>query len=103
MTKNEIEEYLESCYPNEGCAVLIDSSFYPIKNISRTPKNSFVLDYEELSTVLDIGDISIIIHSHCDSNALPSKVDLESMKLWDMGWWIYSIIEGKIDEIWKSI
>ena len=103
MNKDKLEEYLESCYPNEGCGVLIDSSFYPIKNISSSPKDSFILDYNELSIALDNGEISIIIHSHCDTDALPSKADLESMKLWNADWWIYSVIEGKIDEIWKSI
>ena len=102
VNKSELETYLVSKYPKEACAVLVKDCYYAIRNISTTPIDSFVLDPVQLSKVLDIGKLEVIIHSHCDTSCTPSDIDIESMQD-SVDWWIYSIIKGNINEIWKKV
>lgn len=77
--KNLIDEmsiHAQSEYPLESCGIITTNfSYIPCKNISPSPKDSFVLDPIALLEYEDI--IWGIVHSHPgDENPLPSEEDI---------------------------
>ena len=102
-----MEKYLELQAKKgfESAAIYIGNIFY-ILGSSRFARDYIIIDYKDLADKLDIAkddDNIIFIHSHLNCSSNPSSIDLEIMELWpDMVWWIYSIYNGEIHEIWKS-
>lgn len=103
VNKSEMEAIFEETYPFEACAVLVGSLFYIIRNSSDNPGSNFLLNRIDLADTMDIGVIKEIIHSHVDSTNDPSPLDIISAKKSNIPWYIYSIIEGKIDGIRKEV
>ena len=65
-------------YPKEACGIILtDFTYIPCKNISATPKNSFIIDpYAILKYETNIWGF---YHSHPGSaDPIPSRQDLES-------------------------
>ena len=78
MYKQIISDFQNHCmkdYPLESCGLItLGYQYVPCKNISETPKESFVLD--PFALIKYDRNIFAICHSHPgDSSPLPSKKD----------------------------
>lgn len=75
----------------ERCGVVVDNTFYEIKNIASNPENEFIMDPIELYNILkkENANLQFIVHTHRD-NCLPSHKDLNSMMIWRIPWIILS-------------
>lgn len=57
-----LQSHLLSCYPQEGCGIVINNTFIPVENISDNPADSFEMDK---NIYLDNeNELQAIIHSH---------------------------------------
>ena len=65
-------------YPKEACGIITKQlNYIPCKNISKSPKNSFIID--PLSILANEDNIWGFYHSHPGSaDPIPSKKDIES-------------------------
>jgi proteasome lid subunit RPN8/RPN11 len=72
-------DHIVTCYPQEGCGVILNELFYPIDNIHPEPSNNFMFSEKDCLELLD--KEYTIIHSHtmerfdCD----PRTPSLEDM------------------------
>lgn len=70
-------------YPKECCGVIIEIGtsyqYFPCKNISSDPTEEFVIDPEDLTDALDIGELLAVVHSHPDGTSVPSAYDKAKM------------------------
>jgi len=77
-------------YPRESCGVVIvfkgREKYYPCRNISLEPENSFELHPEDYSQACDLGEITKIVHSHPKNFALPSEWDMNSIEKGNVPW-----------------
>lgn len=63
-------------YPREACGIVTtDFTYIPCKNLSPSPKDSFILDPVAILEYEDV--LWGIVHSHPDSNPLPSEEDIK--------------------------
>ena len=100
LTKNEFEKWLEKQYPFEACGIRSGLHFYPVRTMG-VYKDNFIINSKFLAEILDIiDDIDdiVFIHSHIDSEAIASEMDIAMMKNWAIDHIIYSIYEGEINE-----
>lgn len=84
-----MKEYLISCLPFEGCGVIKDGQFLPIRNIADNPTNDFRLDESQLPNQYET-----IVHSHPSGLAEPSKEDMENQIKSGVPWMIIPIKNG---------
>lgn len=102
MNQNEMEEYLinQAKEGFEAGVFMVGSSFYPIRDVGLSDDH-FIGHPKSVADILDIGWPDVFIHTHLDCSSEPSKTDIEMMDAWNMDWWIYSVREGNIDEVWR--
>lgn len=97
--KVQAKEHLRSCYPNEGCGVVINEQFYPLPNIAQHPRSSFVMHAEDLALLQDAnGPLEAIVHSHPDASPLPSDADKVHAEEYGVEWFIASVSAQEITE-----
>lgn len=73
----EIQDYLLSKYPEEGCGfVLKDNTFVPCENVSLDKTKEFEISNEDYLKCE--WDIKAIVHSHPDGKDQPSRRDMSS-------------------------
>ena len=72
-------------YPKEACGIItLDLTYVPTRNISKSPKNSFVVD--PLAIVEHYNNIWGFFHSHPGStDPIPSNKDLASTAFAEYG------------------
>ena len=76
--KNDMSAHFITEYPREACGIITNNwSYIPCKNISTTPKDTFVLDPVSL---LEYENTAWgVVHSHPGSdNPIPSEEDMAS-------------------------
>lgn len=56
----DLHKHMLDCYPEEGCGIVVDDVFVPIKNTHPEPQTNFKIDQE----VLKDQEIQGVIHSH---------------------------------------
>jgi proteasome lid subunit RPN8/RPN11 len=79
--------------PNEACGLLVrkgrKSVYWPCRNISPEPFDTFVIEPEDWADAEDDSDeILAIVHSHPAGKAKPSPADQESCSLTELPWHI---------------
>lgn len=87
----EIVNHAEIEYPNESCGFIIENNdkeviYFPVKNVSSSPKLSFEINTRAFIEVEEIGDITSIVHSHPKGNLTPSISDFLSMHDYEIEW-----------------
>lgn len=84
--------------PYESCGFIIDGKYYPMKNISDSPIDTFRIDPIEYLKAEEIGNIECVIHSH-KNYPHTSKLDMESQKRLGIPFGIINIDKGnKVQE-----
>ena len=92
-----IRKHAELCYPQESCGIVVGDKYFPAKNISETPLESFKIDAEFYADCEDVGEIKAIVHSHPDADARPSQVDKCMSEAVELPYWIQSVRDGKCE------
>lgn len=82
--KEQIYYHTLSCYPEEMCGILLEEDFIPIKNVSKTPLESFELNPEQYAPIACREKIKGIIHSHCRNPRNPEVFDTRTPSLADI-------------------
>ena len=91
----EILEYLVSCYPEEGCGIILNKKgklkFIPCKNEAEDPFNYFKIPAEEYIKASMLGDIHAIVHSHPDDEEGLSEKDIATSNFLGITYIAYSV------------
>lgn len=92
-TLQNIFDHAEQCYPLECCGVVIvlrgKEKYVPCKNMSIKPDH-FVMDPDDYALAEDMGEVTTIVHSHCNLSPLPTQPDLVSCEKTGKPWFIVS-------------
>lgn len=100
--KKQVIDFAER-YPNqESCGLFYINfntfSFYPCKNISQNPKETFEISTDDFLKVENIGTICGIFHSHINEDSEFSKNDKNCAEEADLPIFCYSLLDKKIKE-----
>lgn len=102
-TQVKIDQHLISEYPNEACGFLLENgSYFPCRNTSPTPLDSFRIDPEQFAEAEDVSPIVGVVHSHPNWSALPSDGDRVSCENLGLPWHIYSINRNESGELLRD-
>ena len=100
VSKQLALDYAKSQLPNEACGVVAvvkgRERFFPCRNISYSPKETFVLDPDDYAKAEDIGEIIQIFHSHPTTSAIASEADRVACEKTALSW----IICNPVNETW---
>lgn len=93
-------DYAKSQLPNEACGVVVvvkgRERFFPCRNISYLPRETFVLDPDDYAKAEDAGEIIQIFHSHPVTSAVASEADRVACEKTVLPW----IICNPVNETW---
>ena len=84
--------------PKEACGIVVNDIYYPCKNISDTPENTFAIHPKDFLKARSKGKLQYIVHSH-PAGGLASKTDINACKATKLKWYIY---RNTLDE-WLTI
>ena len=84
--------------PKEACGIVVNNIYYPCKNISDTPENTFAIHPKDFLKARSKGKLQYIVHSH-PAGGLASKTDINACKATKLKWYIY---RNTLDE-WLTI
>lgn len=94
-TLKEAEAHAISEYPKESCGLVVVTGrkerYVPCRNIHETPTSDFAIDGEDFYRAEELGDVVMIVHSHPDSNALPTEHDRLACERSMMPWCILAV------------
>ena len=74
--------------PKEACGIVVNDIYYPCKNISDTPENTFAIHPKDFLKARSKGKLQYIVHSH-PAGGLASKTDINACKATKLKWYIY--------------
>lgn len=80
----------------EVCGVVVQEgrrrTFIPLPNVHPDPVNHFTISPEDWANCEDVGDIVLVLHSHCGDGARPIASDLDRQQcgLSGVKWGIYA-------------
>lgn len=75
-----------ACFPNESVGFVIDGMYVPQENVSKTPRNHFVVADKAVADAYLSGTFEGVIHSHTDGAAFPSVMDMAYQIATAMPW-----------------
>ncbi len=84
--------------PKEACGIVVNDIYYPCKNISDTPEDTFAIHPKDFLKARSKGKLQYIVHSH-PAGGLASKTDINACKATKLKWYIY---RNTLDE-WLTI
>jgi proteasome lid subunit RPN8/RPN11 len=95
--EEEIIEYLESKYPEEGCGIIVNKRgklvWLPCDNLSDDPLVAFKIDPKQYVKASVSGDIHAIVHSHVNGKCRASEFDKSQSDHLQLPYHIYTIPE----------
>ena len=74
--------------PKEACGIVVNDIYYPCKNISDTPEDTFAIHPKDFLKARSKGKLQYIVHSH-SAGGLASKTDINACKATKLKWYIY--------------
>ena len=90
--KEKALEHAKELAPNESVGLVLNSRgktvYYPCKNISDTPENTFAIHPKDFLKARSKGKLQYIVHSH-PAGGLASKTDINACKATKLKWYIY--------------
>ena len=99
--RDAAKAHMATCYPNEGCGVVINGEFIPLPNIHHEPHKAFVMSAEALAAAQDAGELQAIVHSHPDGSPHPSDADKLNAEEHGVAWFICSVSAQEVSEFVK--
>jgi len=101
-TLKKIREHALRDYPEEACGLLVNvagkEKYWPCRNASPEPGETFVLDPQDYAAAEDAGDILMIVHSHPDGSAEPSEGDRVGIEASRLPWLIISVYKDLVTD-----
>lgn len=94
--KKQIIDHAKEEYPKESCGFILTYpksnryGYFPVKNISSTPKESFIIDSRAWINTPKDSLIFSIVHSHPNSDISPSEADYAKQLSSHLPWVIAS-------------
>ena len=89
------EKHSKECYPEEACGLIYifkgKTKYKPCKNISISPKETFIIDPTEYAEVFDKAEIVGVFHSHPIQQPYPTPADKAICEKYKYKWYIYSV------------
>ncbi|AUM59738.1 tail protein [Pseudomonas phage PMBT14] len=102
-TQSHIDQHIISEYPNEACGLLLkNGSYFPCKNVSATPLESFRIAPEQYAEAEDISPVVGVVHSHPNWSSLASEGDRVSCENLGLPWHIYSVNRNDSGELLRD-
>jgi proteasome lid subunit RPN8/RPN11 len=98
-TLDDIKRHALEAYPDESCGLVVNDMYYPCRNMATLPKQHFVLNPEDYATCEDKGAIELVVHSHPDTNSLPSDADKLGCENSGHPWMIVSVLKDCDEEV----
>jgi len=83
--KDAILAHAAQCYPAECCGVIVAGAYIACRNIAES-ENQFEIHHKDLAAAEDCGEIQAYVHSHPNSSARASEVDLLQIELHQKPW-----------------
>lgn len=97
----EIRSHAERDFPRESCGLVIvvkgRKRYIPCRNIAESNEH-FVIDATDQSNAEDLGEIVMVVHSHCNLPAIPSQADLVGCERSGVPWLIVNWPTGAVYE-----
>lgn len=94
----EIEEYLKSKFPLEGCGFILivkgRLKFFPCENDSLSPQNNFSISPASFLAAEEVGEIYAVVHSHVKAPYTPSPADVASQKIHGYPWLVVGLTDN---------
>jgi proteasome lid subunit RPN8/RPN11 len=101
-TRSALEAHTLAEYPKECCGLVVvvkgRERYVPCRNLASTPDEHFVMDPKDYAAAGELGEITMIVHSHPDVSAKPSEADLVQCEVWELPWIIVSVMPGPVVE-----
>lgn len=89
--KAEIISFAQSQFPREACGLILDNNkFFPCANIAER-NIDFIMSPDDYAKADEQGEITSIVHSHCNQGPEPSQADLVSCESSLLPWHIVSL------------
>ena len=89
------QEHAKTCMPEEACGLVYiykgKTKYKPCKNISISPKQTFIIDPKEYAKIEDKATIIAVFHSHPFEQPYPSAADKTICEKFKIPWYIYSV------------
>lgn len=108
---DQAKDHARFTFPEEMCGFVIGGEFIAVKNNAADPSEhveelctcrlcTFVISAED--TIKLLPQAQMVLHSHPNGNAFPSKMDMEGQMLTGVPWGLVSLDEDRIGnfEIW---
>lgn len=98
-TLQDMREHASREYPGECCGVIIvvrgKERYVPCRNMADT-KEHFIIHPEDYAAAEDLGEVTAIVHSHCNLPPFPSQPDLIGCESSGKPWVIVSWPTGVV-------
>lgn len=94
-TRAAIHAHALACYPNESCGLIVSGDYLPCANVSHHPSEHFAISAAEYAFAEDKGAVQAMVHSHPDTDALPSISDMLACEASGVPLWF-------IQSIWRA-
>ena len=93
------QEHAKTCMPEEACGLVYiykgKTKYKSCKNISISPKQTFIIDPKEYANIEDKATIVAVFHSHPFEQPYPSAADKTICEKFKIPWYIYSVSLNK--------
>lgn len=97
VVEEDFRLHAEEAYPEECCGLIIifkgKEKYVKCRNVSPTPKETFIISSEDFANAEDLGEIMAICHSHPNATAKPSEADRTSCENSKLIWYIVGVSE----------
>ena len=88
--KLEAERHAIAQAPEESCGLVVNSSYFPCRNIAPEPTKSFVINPVDYARAMLVGKIEAIVHSHPLGTPI-SDYDRNASRHTNLPWYVYSV------------
>ena len=93
------QEHAKTCMPEEACGLVYiykgKTKYKSCKNISISPKQTFIINPKEYANIEDKATIIAVFHSHPFEQPYPSAADKTICEKFKIPWYIYSVSLNK--------
>lgn len=86
--------HAKEVYPEESCGIVVDNTYFPMKNIAADKLNDFMIDPANLVDK----EVQAIIHSHPDADPVPSSADMKAQIDSAVPWGIFTVNKDDFGE-----
>lgn len=95
--RDAIARHALQSYPNESCGLVVNGDYFPCRNASATPTESFEIHPEDYATAEDLGTVTALVHSHPGATARPSPADLTACEGAGIPLWVIVSLGAQAD------